>query len=752
MTVEELIALLFPDGSKITPTDDQLEIVCHTEGPGWVLAGPGSGKTETLALFVLRLLYVENDACQKSKVPPTSIFATTFTEKAARNLEDRISRYRAMIVEAKPELAVIDVSKLRIGTLHGLCNDILQEERAPGYQNVRLMDELESALFVYQNCSLVNAPNSTADLSFWSHFDYLFRPDEWQSHYTNLPNKWSRTLALIQLFDRIVENRADLNAMKAKGGSWSKLADAYEEFLQALERDNRCDFAHLQLKFLEFLKSPLGARFSQGDPTADDEPGVAWVVVDEYQDTNLMQEEIYLTLAAAKSGNVLVVGDDDQAMYRFRGGSVECMVSFDQACAIYLADYNNAVSTYPLVENFRSHADIVSFCDEFITAFPALTTPGARVPGKKGLVPKSSISGDYPAVGVLRGQSVAKVVERFAELVFDLKQTGIVNDYSQCCLLLKSTRESPNNAGKYAEALRAKGIPVYNPRNRGFLEQEEVLSLLGALIALLDPNGAERPTYAGQSHISDLIGDALDAYQQNTAATPEIRDYVDRSNAILKKYPGRKLNSGLQELIYYLLAFEPFRNWLVDPARRLRLGKITQLIESYASIPIPEFPDLSQGDLKASDNGTGGVNEHWIRAFYNRLFGYISRSDKGLNDVEDERVIVPQGYFPVMTMHQSKGLEFPFVFVGHMGETAGVRKVHQLETAFDQFPGNSARVFQRPSESVRAELDVIRQYFVAFSRAEWSLMLVGSNSQLNKENGIPSGPGKTWLKARVKPI
>ena len=66
---------------------------------------------------------------------------TTFTEKAALNLEDRISHYRARIVAQRPDLATIDVSKLRVGTLHALCNDLLQEDRAPNYQNVRLMDE-----------------------------------------------------------------------------------------------------------------------------------------------------------------------------------------------------------------------------------------------------------------------------------------------------------------------------------------------------------------------------------------------------------------------------------------------------------------------------------------------------------------------------------------------------------------------------------------------------------------------------------
>ena len=98
-----------------------------------------------------------------------------------------------------------------------------------------------------------------------------------------------------------------------------------------MEENRSCDFAHLQLKFLEFLESPSGSRFLRGDNTSD-HPGVGYVLVDEYQDTNPIQEKIYLQLARRSPHNLCVVGDDDQALYRFRGGTVECMVNFDQAC------------------------------------------------------------------------------------------------------------------------------------------------------------------------------------------------------------------------------------------------------------------------------------------------------------------------------------------------------------------------------------------------------------------------------------
>ena len=132
MTTDELILALYPNPATRTLSSAQEAIVKHPQGPAWVLAGPGSGKTEVLTVLVLRLLYVENDpGIQDTQVAPDSIFVTTFTEKAARNLEDRIADKRTSIIAKYPHLADIDVAKLRIGTLHGLCNDLMQEFEPP---------------------------------------------------------------------------------------------------------------------------------------------------------------------------------------------------------------------------------------------------------------------------------------------------------------------------------------------------------------------------------------------------------------------------------------------------------------------------------------------------------------------------------------------------------------------------------------------------------------------------------------------
>ena len=139
---------------------------------------------------------------------------------------------------------------------------------------------------------------------------------------------------------------------------WSTISDAI--------------FPTYRTGFLSFWEPSLDRLFCDGN--GGDANGIRWVLVDEYQDTNRVQEEIYMTLANRGDRNLVVVGDDDQAMYRFRGGSVECMVTFDNAVQVFLGLPATSVTTYPLATNFRSHPDIVGFCDDYITSFPVMSS------------------------------------------------------------------------------------------------------------------------------------------------------------------------------------------------------------------------------------------------------------------------------------------------------------------------------------------------------------------------------------------
>src|SRR3546814_6798312 len=117
---------------------------------------------------------------------------------------------------------------------------------------------------------------------------------------------------------------------------------------------------------------------------------------------------------------------------------------------------------------------------------------------------------------------------------------------------------------------------------------------------------------------------------------------------------------------------------------RRRLARLTALLESYASIPVQGQQYVSRGNLQSNADGSGSVHPGWLKTFYRRFFGYLAKG--GVNDAEDESIISPLGMVSVMTMHQSKGLEFPFVFVGHLGDNASPESTHELEDMFGVFP------------------------------------------------------------------
>jgi DNA helicase-2/ATP-dependent DNA helicase PcrA len=235
----------------------------------------------------------------------------------------------------------------------------------------------------------------------------------------------------------------------------------------------------------------------------------------------------------------------------------------------------------------------------------------------------------------------------------------------------------------------------------------------------------------------------------------------------LKAKPGQPLDANLQELAYYLISLEPFSTWQQDPVRRVRLGKLTKLLEAYSAMPVLDtatgqaktYKDkktgrvlvgsVFRGFIRASNHYAGEVKAAWLGAFYYLFLGYVLNA--GFDDEEDDDVIVPAGMVPVMTMHQSKGLEFPFVFVGHVGENPTISATHELETLFSGYPANAARTFTRAPASERAEMDMIRQYYVAYSRAKYALVLLGTNAHFAKQ-AVPLGPTRNWVRHRTNAL
>ena len=714
-------------GHSLNP--EQREAVDHGHGPLWLIAGPGSGKTEVLVTRALKLVVVD-------AVAPGGVFLTTFTKKAARNLEDRMAVYMSALEGSSTELAGIDLADMRVGTLHSLCNDVLQEYRHSAYQNVRLMDDVEQSLFMYRRAAIAKHD----DLAFWTFFDHCV--PRWSASGGFAPGRWKRVKAATTLFNHLVEDLVDLDALVAEGGHWGTLAGFCVQYRDALAAHHRCDFAHVQQQFLDFLSTANGARFLGGD---ERHPPLQHVLVDEYQDTNPIQERIYLGLAAPQPHNITVVGDDDQALYRFRGGTVACMVHFDAACTSALGVDPTAVQ---LIRNYRSHADVVEFFNDYMDQVPEMAALGVRAPGKEPVEAHSAIGGAYPAVGWIQTPKAGDLGEAFAEfLEKHLIADGIISDLSQCVVLLRSTRDSVQNAGPFLRALEKRGIPTYNPRSKSFMDAEEVQALLAVLVNVLDPRmeykSYWRPVRGKKHPTVEAIDSWFRRYQflARTRDMSSVTDYVKQSLARLPilcaKSPGKPISHetnpiSLLEMVYRILSLEPFRAWRTDPERNLRLSKLTRLLEGYHSLSM---------DLLWADASGAGLSDSVRMGFFYTLVSYLV--DAGIDDDEDDEVVVPLGRVPLMTIHQSKGLEFPVVFVASLGNSGRLGAAQQLEHALAPF---RKELYPRAHHSL-AQLvlqDDVRLWYVAYSRAQHGLVIVATLNQLKKSVAVPGRDWKTF--------
>jgi DNA helicase-2/ATP-dependent DNA helicase PcrA len=565
----------------------------------------------------------------------------------------------------------------------------------------------------------------------FTQFNYLFgnRP-------ANKLSKWDWSLAIQQIFNRLIEDRVDLNALQNAGGVWAALLQSDGIYEQALANAHACDFSRLLRYFREFLDTAQGNLFLTGDVAGVRLP-LTHVLVDEYQDTNPIQESIYLRLCDSVPHNITVVGDDDQALYRFRGGTVECMVGFPAAC---LARWTVNAQIVYLSDNHRSDSDIVAWCNSYITSFPQMSAPNVRIQGKPPLNGVVGRTGSHPAVGLIRAATIPACAGAMANLVGSLRSNGIIQDYSQCVLLLRSTRNTPHFAAPYVTALQAAHIPIYNPRSRDYLEQSEVAQCLGAFIRIIDTQLAHIGSVMSP-RIQALVSSWVTEYDGVAISSPDLASYVSQSSqAIAGMAVHQRITPAMPTILYRILAHQPFTGYQTDPERDLRLSKLTRLFESFSA--------QYSRELWTDNTFAGQLPGWWYGAFYYGLCGYLAQ--RGLDEDEDEEVVTPANYFPIMTVHQAKGLQFDFVFVGSLGSSVTLAQAHRLEEDLRQYC-HSPPIVAHPISDAQWH-DDIRQHFVAYSRAKFALVLIATTNQLRgngNQTASFSYQGGSWVRQNI---
>jgi DNA helicase-2/ATP-dependent DNA helicase PcrA len=730
-------------------------------------------------------------------VDPREIYLSTFTEKAALQLREGLRGLLALASEEtkKP----YDIAKMYVGTVHSLCQRMLVERdfqpdrrrgRAPS-----LLDELDQYL-------MVNRRRTWHELLAAGGFD----PDDAHARIGTYfaersKSKHAVTTACMALFNRLSEECVETEKITTDDKELAALLRMYRRYRSLLDQNSAplTDFSLLQQEAFRILESnPAASKHFRH------------VIVDEYQDTNAVQERIFFRLAAGYK-NLCVVGDDDQALYRFRGATVENFVQFPERCAAFL---KTKPRTIALDTNYRSRTQIVSFYNDFLAECD-WTRPGKRGGAYRVMTKKIRAYSEDAGVSVVASapSDPESVCSEIATLVRKLIRGKRVSDPNQIAFLYPSLKT--DQVKRMIVALQKVGLQVYAPRAAPFLETGEATDVLGvfALVLGRPARGVYRGDYAKYYDWLDRaevrgkvlvaadrqlsrfvaarqnelarsredyrlllacaernkwdIGAAYAPDRQKRALLAEpgvsadarrrmsgkrfdaaMRIRAERGDAVPLKYVLRRASSldwSFLDLFYQITLFEHFAA-MFDAAQRTEapdegpvcnLALLTQYLARFVEQRVPIIAgDLLHEDLLA-------------RLFFGSYLYALHR--RGESEYEDADDPFPKGRIPFLTVHQSKGLEFPVVVLGNPRKNSRLQRNEEIIAPL--LKGSADR---EPLDRM-AQFDTMRVFYVALSRAKNLLVLANYQSRGNWVNPefkrlISSVPEISALKVASVPI
>ena len=658
------------------PNPQQQKAIQTTEGPLLIIAGPGSGKTFTLVERIYHLI-------SEKGILPERLFVSTFTEKAAAELITRISS------RLEDDNISVNLNEMYIGTFHSICLRFLEENRefTRLKRNFTLLDQFDQQYFIYQRLP-----------------DY--QKIEGAEHILGKPtfSWWGKAENLMKWVNKVSEEALDPKLLlNAPEPEVKALGRYYEQYQKHLKDENCLDFSTIQVEALRLLEK----RPEILDEIRDK---IQYLMIDEYQDTNTIQERILFKLAEPDF-NLCVVGDDDQGLYRFRGATIRNILEFPQQFP------DRDCQQVQLSTNYRSHPDIIEFYNDWMGApnAPNWTAKGKTFRYEKEIVPNAEKDfTDIPTVLKVSGdpntENWHKEVLAFLRC---LKDSGTLTDWNQVAFLFRSVRNPKVIA--LSEALEAGGIPVYSPRSNQFFDRKEIRLMIGALIFLF-------PQYPEARKWNNYDKLEIWDYYDEECFREFAEQFTKEENKPLLEWcrKQRKTHQHLTEatdyafsgLFYELLQFPLFSQYLGDvtqggimdsrPARNLAI--FSQLLNKY------EY--LHRITVLTPNNLDGH-----LRRLFNQFFRFLK--DGGIGEYEDAAEYAPTGCVSFMTIHQSKGLEFPVVIVGSMD--ASPRKQY---TELDELLQQNYYT-KKPFEPLpqTKNYDFWRLFYTAFSRAQNLLLL-----------------------------
>lgn len=608
----------------------QYEAVTTLEGPLMVLAGAGSGKTRVLTMRIAHLI--------TNLVDPFNILALTFTNKAAKEMKERIAKV----------VGQSEARSLWMGTFHSVFARILRSEaHYIGFpSNFTIYDSQDSLNVIRKVLKELKIDSD------------LYKPKKVQARISSYKNNLVTVKAY---FNNPELMEADERA------NMKNIGAIYQKYVEVCFRNGAMDFDDLLLRTNELL-----TRFPE--VLAKYQDRFRYILVDEYQDTNHSQYLIVKALAS-KFENICVVGDDAQSIYSFRGANIYNILNFKK-------DYPDAV-TVSLEQNYRSTQNIVNAANVVISK---------NLQQFKKNVFSDNEEGEK--IKIYRSLSDADEANFVASNIWE-QHNSDQKRFTDFAILYRTNSQTR----AFEDALRRKNIPYKVYGGLSFYQRKEVKDLIGYLRILVNENDSEALT-----RIINYPARGIGETTQNKLIV-----FADSQNVSVSQVldnlgfyaPNLGLNNGILtkladfwsmiKAFQVMLKTENAYNVAMEVAKRsgiIKFLKDDQTPEGISRVEnIQELMNSMQGFIEEQQQLEDG--DASLSSFLENIaLSADTQTDK--NEDGDQ--------VSLMTIHLSKGLEFPVVHV-----------VGLEENLFPSFM----------SSSTREELEEERRlFYVALTRAE----------------------------------
>jgi len=397
--------------------DMQKKAVLHENGPALVIAGAGSGKTRVLTRRIAYLIEERN-------VDPNRVLAITFTNKAAKEMKERIA-----------SLVDFDINYMWVGTFHSISVRILRRfiEKL-GYQRNFLIFDTDDQKIVVKECILELGLNKTN-----------YNPNAIRSHISNLKN--SRITPEEYIKDNHTLYRERM------------IGEIYKLYDEKLKKSNSLDFDDLLLKALELIEN-------HQDVADYYKNKFEHILVDEYQDTNRVQYLLVKNLGSKKEGesNVFVVGDEDQSIYGWRGADINNILDFEK-------DFPNA-QVIKLERNYRSTKNILDAANYVIENNENRIGKNLWTEDDKGSL-----------IQLYEGMDETQEADYIVERVYN-ERTVRDTPYNDIAILVRTRAQTRAIEDK----LKLKGMPYKIVGGQEFYSRKEIKDILGYIRLIQNPH------------------------------------------------------------------------------------------------------------------------------------------------------------------------------------------------------------------------------------------------------------------------